>query len=191
VENISLHDTIKGLFYFSIVLWLIPPIRQYKTNYFFFFLILALIDPIVMLYSKITPYNVPLSFYIFTNSLLFISIIDKDSLKRNWFLIISGLIVLTGLVIFANFSNNQSFIILIAIQFLILSTILKKFIVNFALNKTVNLFQLVLIFYLLTIITKFLNLLTSFADATAFFIITTIAQIIFGFYFSIVRENNA
>ncbi|MEW6508778.1 MAG: hypothetical protein AB1432_13645 [Bacteroidota bacterium] len=186
-----MHNLIKGLFYFSIVLWLIPPIRQYKTNYFFFFLILAFIDPLVILYSKITFQNVPLSFYIFTNFLLFISLLDTSSIKRNWFLVFSGLVVLIGIVIYSNFTTSQSLIILIAIQFLILTAILKKFIVNFALNKKINLFHLVLILYILTIITKFFNVLTSFSDATAFFIITTIAQIIFGFYFSIVRGNNA
>lgn len=184
-------DLIKGLFYFSILLWLIPPIRQYKTNYFFFFLILALIDPITVIYAKTMVKNIPLSFYTFTNLLLFISVIDQDSIKRNLFLIFSGFVVLTGIVIFANFTENQYFIILIAIQVLILTTILKKFIVNFALNKNINLFQLILIFYLLTVITKFFNVLIGFADASAFFIITTVAQIIFGFYFSIVRENNS
>jgi hypothetical protein len=70
-----------------------------------------------------------------------------------------------------------------------LATILKRFIVNYAFEKRVNVFNLILIFYFLTIITKFFNLLTGFADAIAFFIITSIAQVIFGLYFSIVRED--
>jgi hypothetical protein len=46
-----------------------------------------------------------------------------------------------------------------------------------------------LLFYQTTILFKVLNMAIGFADATAFFIITTIAQIIFGLYFSIVRAD--
>jgi len=179
------------LFFISIVLWLIPPIKQYKTDYFLFFLILAVMDPISLLYKIIFIANIPFGFYLFANFLLFLSLMEFNSIKKNLFIIIASGILFLLIIIFANFTTNQNLIILTAIQFLILAVVLKKFIVNFALNKYISIFQLVLIFYLLTVITKFLNLLTSFADATAFFIITSIAQIIFGLYFSIIRENNA
>lgn len=187
----SISELTRYLLYISTVLWLFPPIRQYKRSLFYFFLVLALLDPISFIYLELTNKNLPFGFYITANFLLFISILEKESIRRNlFFIILSGLILL-GIIVFAGFTSKQSLIILLAFQFLILSVILKKFIINFALNKRINFFQLVLIFYVLTIITKFLNLLTNFADATAFFIITSIAQIIFGFYFSIVRENNS
>lgn len=179
------------LYFISIIIWLLPPIRQYRTKLFFFFLILAVMDPISFAYFQIFNKTIPFGFYLFANFLLFISLMEFNSIKKNLFIIISSGLLFLLIIIFANFTTNQNLIILTAIQFLILATVLKKFIVNFALNKYINLFQLVLVFYLLTVITKFLNLLTSFADATAFFIITSIAQIIFGLYFSIFRENNA
>lgn len=179
----------KILLYTSIVIWLIPPIRQYGNVFFSFFLILALLDPIALLFRYLFLSTIPFEFYIFANFLLLISIVDRSKIKSNVFFFIAIGFFLLVIILFANFSNNQSIIILLSFQFLILSVVLKKFIVNYAFDKSINVFQLMLIFYFLTNITKFFNVLTGFADATAFFIITTIAQIIFGLYFSIVREN--
>ena len=179
----------KILLYISIIIWLIPPVRQFRTKYFFFFLILALIDPISFIYRFLIIKTIPFGFYIFANFLLLISLLDITTIKKNDFLFIAIGLILIGIIIFANFTNNQSLIILLAFQFLILSVILKKFIVNYVFDKKINFFLLVLIFYFLTIITKFFNVLTGFADATAFFLITSIAQVIFGLYFSIVRED--
>lgn len=187
----SISELTRYLLYISTVLWLFPPIRQYKRYFFYFFLVLALIDPISFIYLELTHKSVPFGFYIMANFLLFISTLEKSSLQRNLFFIIFSGLILLGIVVFAGFTFKQNLIILLAFQIMIFAGILKKFIINFALNKRIMLFQLVLIFYVLTTITKFLNLLTNFADATAFFIITSIAQIIFGFYFSIVRENNS
>ncbi|MDH7606067.1 MAG: hypothetical protein QHH13_14300, partial [Melioribacter sp.] len=53
----------------------------------------------------------------------------------------------------------------------------------------INAFYIVLLFYELTLITKFLIILFNTEDATAYFIITTIFQITFGLFFSIFRED--
>jgi hypothetical protein len=179
----------KIVLYTSMVIFLVPPVRQYGTRYFLFFLILGIIDPVSFLYRLIVIKTIPFGFYIFANFLLLISLLENTTIKKNRFLFIVTGLTLIGIIIFANFSNNQSLIILLAFQLLMLATILKRFIINYAFEKKINVFQLIIIFYFLTIITKFFNLLTGFADAIAFFIITSIAQIIFGLYFSIVREN--
>ncbi|MDQ7817824.1 MAG: hypothetical protein RDU14_12435 [Melioribacteraceae bacterium] len=179
----------KIIVFVSIIVWLIPPIRQFRTSYFYFFLVLALMDPIALIYNSLTDLRIPFGFYLFANFLLLIFLLDFESIKKNlYFIVLSGL-VLFGVTTFGNFSNEQSLIILVAIQFFILAVILKKFIINFAFEKKINFFHLILAFYFLTNITKFFNVLTGFADATAFFIITSIAQIIFGLFFSIVRED--
>lgn len=147
-------------------------------------------DPISIAYLYILNKVIPVEFYLFANYVLLISLIDREALKRNLFFVVISFIIILFLITFANFSINQNFIILISIQFLMLAIILKRFIVNYAFEKSINLFYLLLCFYFLTNITKFFNVLTGFADATAFFIITSIAQIIFGLFFSIFREDN-
>jgi hypothetical protein len=69
--------------------------------------------------------------------------------------------------------------------------ILKNLITNFVSAGKLSLFHLVFLFYQFTTIAKFSNLLTGFADATAFFILTGIAQILFGLFFSIYREDKS
>ena len=68
--------------------------------------------------------------------------------------------------------------------------ILKDLITNFVSLGKVSLFHLVFLFYQLTTLTKFSNILFGFADAFAFFILTTIVQILFGLYFSVFTEND-
>lgn len=148
-------------------------------------------DPISLLYFEILNKSMPLGFYLFANYILLLSTFEKDSLIRNLFLITVSGVVLLGIIIFAGFTSKQIYIFLLAIQFLIFATTLKKFIVKYAFDKKIDVFLLVLNFYIITIITKFLYLLVGFSDANAFFVITSIAQIIFGFFFSIVRENNS
>jgi hypothetical protein len=48
-----------------------------------------------------------------------------------------------------------------------------------------------LVFYELTVILKFFNIIIGFADAYGFYFVTSIAQIIFGLFFSIVREDES
>ncbi|MDP2036084.1 MAG: hypothetical protein Q8L04_01780, partial [Ignavibacteria bacterium] len=73
----------------------------------------------------------------------------------------------------------------------LLFVFLKWLITTYVETKKLNIFYLMLVFYMLTVILKFFNLLFGFADASAFFIITTIAQIIFGLFFSFVREDGS
>jgi hypothetical protein len=69
--------------------------------------------------------------------------------------------------------------------------ILKNLITNFVLAGKLSVFLIVFLFYQFTTIAKLSNLLMWFADATAFFILTSIAQIIFGLFFSIYREDKS
>jgi hypothetical protein len=86
---------------------------------------------------------------------------------------------------------KESFFIIIIPQSIVLFVFIKNLIVKYVDETRFNIFYLMLIFYNLLTISKFLNFILGFADATAFFVITTIAQIIFGLFFSIFREDNS
>lgn len=180
---------LKILVYASIIVWLFPPIRQFRTNKFYFFLVLALMDPIAFLYSEIFKYQISFNYYLAANYLLLVSVLwnnNKSEIKYS--LIVGGIFYLI-LLFTINFSSNDHLLILIIIQVIILLVFLKIFIVEYAFNSRFSFFYLVLVFYMLTNISKFLIILIGLADATAFFIITTIAQIFFGLFFSLYREN--
>ena len=178
----------KILYFASIGLWLIPPIRQFKGKYFYFFLILALTDPISLCFRLLFKQQLPLGVYSYSTYLLLISLFSTETYKKHLMLLIS-ISVLTFLLIFFGFNHSQNLLVIVILHFGIFFIILKKFIATYTLHGRIKVFYLFFIFYELTLIIKFFNVLFGFADATAFFIITGIAQIIFGLFFSIVRES--
>ena len=170
-------------------IWVIPPIRQYRKQLFLFFLILALPDPINLLFLYLLKINT--TFFLFPSAcyLLIVSLLKRSTIIKNWILIIVIWILVLTLNLLSK--NNSIFLSTVIIFNLITVLILlKNFIVTYVDNRKMNLFLVVIIFYFCTSILKFFNILIGFADATAFFIITSIAQIIFGLFFSIFREDD-
>lgn len=184
----SSAELYKILFYTSIVVWLIPPFRQYKGKFFFFFLILALMDPVVLAYSQTITKASSIQLTTFFVFLLFISVLPHELIKKNKSLFIA-LSVLIIIMAFFGLNHAQNFVLLILLHSSIFLIILKIFITNYVQLGKVSLFYLIFIFYELTNILKLLNVLLGFADAIGLFILTTIAQIIFGLFFSVYKED--
>ncbi len=183
-------DVTKLLLFTSIIVWLLPPFKQYKGKYFLFFLILACIDPISLFFIYIIRYPLPSQILVLFNYCLLLSLIEKNFLRKNWIWILLIALVLLSPTIF-HFNRNEIILVYILLQFGITLIILKNLITNFVSAGKLSLFHLVFIFYQFTAIAKYYNLLIGFADATAFFILTSIAQIIFGLFFSIYREDKS
>lgn len=183
-------DVSKLLFFTSIIVWLLPPFKQYKGKYFLFFLILACIDPISLFFVYITKFALPSQVIILFFYCLLLSLIEINLLRKNWIWFVLIALVLFSPTIF-HFDRNEITWIYILLQLGITLIILKNLITNFASAGKLSLFHLVFLFYQFTTIAKFSNLLTGFADATAFFMLTTIAQITFGLFFTIYREDKS
>ena len=178
----------KILYFVTIGVWLIPPIRQFRGNYFYFFLILALMDPVSMGFRLLFKQPIPLGVFSYSSYLLLASLFSLKA-YRNHILLIASISLLTFLLIFFGFNHSQNLLTIVLFHFGIFFIILRKFITTYTQGGQIKIFYLFFIFYELTIIIKFFNVLLGFADAVAFFYITTIAQIIFGLFFSIVRES--
>lgn len=146
-------------------------------------------DPIALLYGEIFRNAVPFNYYLIGNYFLLVSVLwSKNKPEINYSLIVGGIFFII-LLFTINFSTRDHLLIAVIIQVVLLFIFLKTFIVEYAFNSKLNLFYLVLVFYVLTIISKYLIVLIGFADATAYFIITGIAQIFFGLFFSVRGEN--
>lgn len=185
----STGSIFKFLVYISIVVWLFPPIRQFKQSKFFFFLILAMMDPIALIYFEIFKHTISFNYYLIGGYLTLVSVLwNSNKSEINYSLIVGGIFYLI-LLFTINFTARDHLFIAIILQFILLIVFLKTFIVEYAINSKFNFFYLALVFYIITIISKFLIVLIGFADATAFFSVTTIAQILFGLFFSVSREN--
>jgi hypothetical protein len=185
----NLVDISKILFFSSVAVWLLPPFKQYGTKLFYYFLLLAIFDPLAIIINSLTRNPLPIHYNIIACYVLIVSLLDKKVIKEQKYILIVGFLFIL-LVFLLQTTHTQRFIVLLALQLFILAVFIKTFIISYVFDKKILIFYLILIFYQLTIVSKYFNVLIGFADATAFFIITSIVQIIFGLFFSIYREDN-
>ncbi|KAF0153065.1 MAG: hypothetical protein FD143_505 [Ignavibacteria bacterium] len=185
----SIFEAAQFLVLASVIVWILPPIRHYKSYMFDFFLILALVDPITLIYGMITSKSLPMWIIALFVYLLIISVISEEYLKKMKYLFIALPILLISLIPFLQ-TTHYHFAIMFEMSVL-LFIFLKWLITNYVDNKKLKIFYLMLVFYILTVILKYFNLLIGFADASQFFVITSITQILFGLYFSVAREDGS
>jgi hypothetical protein len=186
----------KILFYTSVIIWLIPPIRQFKGSYFYYFLFIALMDPISIFLHQVHAISFTNLVYLAGSLLALFSLLPKAFIKRHLPMLLLFLILVLFIFgqkfipLFSEQGDSVAFqLLLVLIHMSILMIFIQRFILRYTANKRFTLFLLILIFYELTSILKIFNVMLGLADAVAFFVITTIAQSLFGLYFSIVREN--
>ena len=180
-------DFFKLLYIASIVIWCLPPIKQYGNRLFYFFLILALLDPLAFFYRLITHFHFPTWLYTIIIYICILTTLDKSILKKYVYVFAAILVFFVISIPYQTKILSNIIMIIELIGFLLV--FLKNLIVFYVQKKKLNIFYLVLVFYILTNILKYFNLLFGFANAIALFIITSIIQIAFGFFFSIVRED--
>ncbi len=175
------------VYYLSMVAWLLPLLRQYKSNLFLFFFVLALSDPLTFLISKhsplttihITPIACYLALFVLSDPL------NAKNLKKIFLAFIGVFGLLSSFYpwqlayIYASFSHS-----------IILFIFIKRALIFVAENGRVNLFHMVLILYETSIILKVVAFLTDLERGFAFFMITNIFQIFIAGFFIIYREDN-
>ena len=171
----------------SVVVWLIVPIRQYKTRYFWFFLALGLTDPVTIIAAK-NFHIIGAKFYILFDTLFFFSVIEYKNittLKILFYLVIVSL----GCFSFFHIWEYGAFF-LTAILFLVLVIIVKQSFQFIVERGSINIFHAVLVFYQALNAFKSLALLLNFSTGVWFFFISTALQIFIGAFFVLYREDD-
>ncbi|MCX7876522.1 MAG: hypothetical protein N2321_10205 [Melioribacteraceae bacterium] len=186
---ISISDLYKLVYFSGIIVWILPAIRQYKTEFFDFFLILALIDPVAVVYGYFAKASIPLWLTTLFAYLLIISLLSEDNIKKlRYILILIPIVFMISIPLI----QREYFLYLIITENIIIFIFFLKFLITHYVNhQKINLFYFMLCFYELTVILKLSNLIIGFSNAILFYFFTGIAQIIFGFFFSIVREDES
>lgn len=167
----------------SAIVWLFPPIRQFRTKYFYFFLFLAILGPISRIIRQVFESNSNIHLIIFT-VLTLLSLFEISRIKSKWHIVSLSL----AFSLFLSYIKPIEFIDVTIIFFtlLIISIVLLKRTIEYTISeKAINVFQVVLIFYFLTNITKFINVIFCFTDAPAYFSLTNIIQSIIAVFFCI------
>ena len=171
--------------YLSIFFWLLPPFRQYKGEYFYFFFLLAITDPIGYVISHYGFSSVWL--YVYANILMLLSLFYTKFDSK-----IIGLLALLFLLfsfIYTLLPYEYYFITCIIINFIIIVIILKKAIVHIFNKYEINFFHFILLLYLALIITRSIAVLVEIQTGTAYHLLTGVLQIFIAIFFTLVRED--
>ena len=161
----------------SIIAWLLPPIRQYGTKYFFYFLIIASGDIFGFLYVKFINHENNLIVFYLLAFFCLLSVIDKKHLVRFSGLLWS-LIFIVLVIAFWESNNLIRFLIISGLHFAILLVILKSLIIYLFNEKKIDFFLFFLIFYEGTVTTKYIALIAGpLFSGNYYYLITSIFEI--------------
>ncbi len=175
----------KAITIISMIVWLFPLIKQYKTEYFYFFVVLALADPLnlsILLISKVTLQ--------FTGPFIILMMIGSLHPKKlTWFPF--AFILLLILIWFVRESNNALLLIATIGHVIVFMMITSRLIDR--LNKRLLLsgFLVLLSIYELITVLKILVVVTDLLHGITQFYIASFFQILFGLLFSFISVKSS
>ncbi len=163
----------------SIIVWALPPFKQYRTDYFYFFLILAFTSPfnIIIIYLlRISPLLIAVM-----SSFLLISSLMSYKKQRYFFVILS----IISFVISFGFSihRNTLIILLILTHIIVVLILINSFIKHLQETKAVNLFLILLVTYEFINIVKFIAGLLSFEQGAISYHLPSFIHLFLGITF--------
>lgn len=179
-------STIQTILDISIFFWLLPPIRQFKGRFFYYFLVMALSDPINIFCFQVlkTPqyliHSVAGLFLIF--SLIFLS----DGVRKRLF-IISALVFgfFIGMILLPDFVY-----LLLSMHIVIFLILIKIAVMPVYQKNIVNIFYFALLFYELSLVLN-ISLILGSGDIRIILYFSTLSfQILMAIFFTIFTEKS-
>lgn len=181
----------KFIVYLSIFIWLLPPLKQFGGRFFYFFLILALSDPVAMAVNHLTaslPLNiVPVTTYALVSLALLVSLPQSNKyLKLSYVIPILAVSFIAIICL-----SLEDSVILIGVIHILILYVLIKYVINYTfINGRIQLFHLLLITYEISVLLKFINKIFHMHTGLIEFYFITGFQIILGIMFSLLKEEN-
>lgn len=169
----------------SVLIWLFPPLKQFRGRYFFYFLFLAVSDPIALLLVSFKLTNLPL--YVVLDLLSLISLWKPELLSKK----ISYLIIPVMIVYYIAGITHYTFIFcfLILLHIIIIYLIIRIAVADIIEKNRLKYFYFAILLYELTVILKFAFLLANIKTGLIFFYSTTAFETMLALFFILVNEN--
>lgn len=168
-------------------IWLIIPLRQIKTNFFPYFLIYAFLS-VFMLFDYILLIH-PAYVYLGSGFFLIISLFRFRKIPH-YKLFLAGAIIISVILPFLLSVSLITFCLIFE-HIIIFLIILKRTILYSGREEKLNIFHFVLLFYEITIITRFIVVMGDIKTALIIFYFTAAFGIIIGIFFLKYNENNS
>ena len=169
------------------MVWLLPPIRQYKGKLFLYFLLLAIADPL--------SHVLTISFS--TNSYQIYSLISFGAVlavsvnkiyRKNIAFVFTGFILTLFITITQD--RNVIYIYLIVLHLIILWNFLKETLISFSKNNFLTLGWVVLILYEISIVLKLIVVLEVTQVSVIYYYLTTGFEILIAIFFTIYKVED-
>jgi hypothetical protein len=170
----------------SLIIWLLAAIRQYKGSLFYFFILLALEDPVGFLYNYFYRQTNIFIHAVFTE-LIFFSLFK---LKRKSIYLILPIALVIILIHFMIARVYIEEIIHIFFCVLLFIRLLQLFSIKLISEREFSLSLWVLTLYVITLIAKSLSLLINVRNGVFYFNITSIFELLVGIFFVIFKTED-
>ena len=182
--------------------WLFPAIRQYKTELFWYFFILAISDPIVFTLFFIKPLLPSYTNYILTvyqvqailTFVLLPSLYGFSQKNRFDKTVIFILFLFLVALFFTPASAKIYYVLIILFHLMIFLFFAKRSVHFIAETSKVNVFHIILLLYDASIILKIISTLsdvkTEGGPGQVFYFVTDIFQMFIAVFFIIFKEDN-
>jgi hypothetical protein len=169
----------------SIILWVLPLYKQYKTSYFVYFLILSLADPVkifMILVFRLGPDRFTWEIVL----LLLVSLIQNKKIK--W--VLTGISII-GLVLslFYKFDKNTLLYLTFAIHIIIWGNMILLLLKRMVEFQSLNLFLSLLVLYELITIFRYLAIILNNESGGLSNYIGGICQFLFAILFTFININ--
>lgn len=176
------------LLYISPIIWLLPVYRQFKQEYFLFFLILGLSDIFtIFLFNAGVP---ALHGYALYGLYSFLQLLAVSKPKQKIYVLMLVLLGFAGFLIGLTTSIYITRWILAFNNILILLFLIKNSLKYLSSHGVVPLFNILFIFYELTRILKFVAINLDFNTGQYYIVLTNAFEISLGLYFGIFTVNS-
>ncbi len=175
------------IIYISIFIWILPAIRQFKGKYSFYFIILALSDPLnffAVMYVGLPP-NILHSFA--TLGLFYSIDFSKDDMRKHW---IFHLIILV-LFIFLLYSMLNLILVICFFHGLIFYKFFKILIKSSYETEKLNIYHLFLVFYELSIVINLFVLISNSTQSLILYYSTLSFDFLVAIFFTLFKEDSA
>jgi hypothetical protein len=177
----------KIIVYFSVLIWLLPPFKQIKGGFFLYFLILGYSDPLAFLFLKLCNLNPIWTHFVIAFLLILSLMYYNKTLKLKW---VVSLILL--MILFLWQGNKDTIILpIIIFRFLALLQILIALAKEFQIKQKWSLYFLILLFYELSVILKFVAVDIHYNPGIYLFYLTSAFEILICLYFTFFNLENS
>ena len=171
----------------SDILWLFIPLRQIRTDFFFFFTVNAITAAIILIdrYFLIHPAN----FYLGQGLFLILSLYKLEKIPSHILLIMCVFIISAALPFFISVQTIT--FILILEHIIIFTIILKRVVIYINRNLKINLFHFILLLFEISLATRFIVVLKDIRTSIIFFYTSAALGILIGIFFLFYNEINS